>query len=129
MSEGGVPTLEMQVLVPLQEPSEMAHNIVTACEELALDYAVRPSGIRPGFRPLCADPSLGHVSAQSAQWQTALGTAGNAEPPFLSASARAQLFGAEGLGATGVTRRHCLPTMALPTTASMRCPRTPGGGC
>lgn len=41
MSEGGVPTLEMQVLVPLQEPSEMAHNIVTVCEELALDYSVR----------------------------------------------------------------------------------------
>ncbi|MBL6619175.1 MAG: cytochrome-c peroxidase [Flavobacteriales bacterium] len=41
MSEGGVPTLEMQVLVPLQEPSEMAHNIVTVCEELAEDYAVQ----------------------------------------------------------------------------------------
>ena len=41
MSEGGVPTLEMQVLVPLQEPSEMGHNIVTACEELAPDYAVQ----------------------------------------------------------------------------------------
>ena len=41
MSEGGVPTLEMQVLVPLQEPSEMAHNIVTACEELAADYDVQ----------------------------------------------------------------------------------------
>ena len=41
MSEGGVPTLEMQVLVPLQEPSEMAHNIVTVCEELAGDYAVQ----------------------------------------------------------------------------------------
>lgn len=41
MSEGGVPTLEMQVLVPLQEPSEMAHNIVTACEELAADYEVQ----------------------------------------------------------------------------------------
>ena len=38
MSEGGVPTLEMQVLVPLQEVSEMAHNIVTVCEELAADY-------------------------------------------------------------------------------------------
>jgi len=41
MAEGGVPTLEMQVLVPLQEPSEMAHNIVTVCEELAQDYAVQ----------------------------------------------------------------------------------------
>lgn len=41
MSEGGVPTLEMQVFVPLQEPSEMAHNIVTACEELAPDYAAQ----------------------------------------------------------------------------------------
>ncbi len=41
MSEGGVPTLEMQVLVPLQEASEMAHNIVTVCEELAPDYAVQ----------------------------------------------------------------------------------------
>ena len=39
MSEGGVPSLEMQVLVPLQEPAEMGHNIVTACEELAPDYA------------------------------------------------------------------------------------------
>ncbi len=41
MSEGGVPTLEMQVLVPLQEPSEMAHNIVTVCEELASDYTIQ----------------------------------------------------------------------------------------
>lgn len=35
MREGGVPTLEMQVLVPLQEVSEMNHNIVDAVERLA----------------------------------------------------------------------------------------------
>jgi len=35
MREGGVPTLEQQVLVPIQEHSEMAFNIVKAGERLA----------------------------------------------------------------------------------------------
>ena len=35
--EGGVPTLEMQVLVPIQEHDEFDHNIVDIAEELKLD--------------------------------------------------------------------------------------------
>lgn len=35
--EGGVPTLEMQVLVPIQEHNEFAFNIVKAGERLAMD--------------------------------------------------------------------------------------------
>lgn len=35
--EGGVPTLEMQVLVPIQEHNEFAFNIVNAGERLAMD--------------------------------------------------------------------------------------------
>ena len=34
MREGGVPSLEMQVLVPLQEETEMHHNLVDAVERL-----------------------------------------------------------------------------------------------
>ncbi len=37
MREGGVPTLEMQVLVPIQEHSEMDFNIVEICERLNQD--------------------------------------------------------------------------------------------
>jgi len=34
LKEGGVPTLEMQVLVPIQEHNEFAHNIVDIAEQL-----------------------------------------------------------------------------------------------
>lgn len=37
LREGGLPTLEMQVLVPIQEENEFAHNIVDISEELMLD--------------------------------------------------------------------------------------------
>lgn len=37
MREGGVPTLEMQVLVPVSEPHEMGFNIVLLAERLARD--------------------------------------------------------------------------------------------
>ncbi len=37
MREGGVPTLEMQVLVPIQEHNEFAHNIVDICDSLRED--------------------------------------------------------------------------------------------
>jgi len=36
LREGSVPTLEMQVLVPIQEHNEFAHNIVDIAQELAL---------------------------------------------------------------------------------------------
>ena len=39
MREGGVPTLEMQVLVPLQDGLEMDHNIVAVCHVLNQDSA------------------------------------------------------------------------------------------
>lgn len=35
--EGGVPTLEMQVLVPIQEHNEMSYNIVLVAERLSAD--------------------------------------------------------------------------------------------
>ena len=37
MREGGVPTLEMQILVPIQEHNEFAHNIVDICDSLRDD--------------------------------------------------------------------------------------------
>ncbi len=37
LREGGVPTLEMQALVPIQEENEFHHNIVLIAEELAED--------------------------------------------------------------------------------------------
>lgn len=37
MREGGVPTLEMQVLVPIQDHNEMDHNILSVAEKLNLD--------------------------------------------------------------------------------------------
>ncbi len=37
LREGGVPTLEMQVLVPIQEHNEFNHNILDIVEELAQD--------------------------------------------------------------------------------------------
>ena len=37
LREGSVPTLEMQILVPIQEENEFAHNIVDISEELQLD--------------------------------------------------------------------------------------------
>lgn len=35
LREGGVPTLEMQVLVPIQEDNEFAHNIVAIADQMA----------------------------------------------------------------------------------------------
>ena len=37
--DGGVPTLEMQVLAPIQEHSELANNIVTLAAQLSADSA------------------------------------------------------------------------------------------
>lgn len=37
LREGGVPTLEMQVLVPIQEHNEFDNNILTIADELSLD--------------------------------------------------------------------------------------------
>ena len=36
MREGGVPTLEMQVLVPIQDHNEMDFNILSIAENLTL---------------------------------------------------------------------------------------------
>lgn len=100
MSEGGVPTLEMQVLVPLQEPSEMAHNIVTVCEELAADYAVQADAAYG--REL--DPFV--MTRALATFQRTL-ISGNAPwdrwprneaQPSQAEQRGADLFGAEGLG-------------------------------
>lgn len=41
MREGGVPTLEMQVLVPIQEHAEFDHNILLIAEKLARDTSYR----------------------------------------------------------------------------------------
>lgn len=100
MSEGGVPTLEMQVLVPLQEPSEMAHNIVTACEELAADYEVQAqAAYGRGLDPFVMTRALatfqrsllsGHALWD--RWQSGVVNV----PPAVERGAA--LFGAEGLG-------------------------------
>ena len=37
MRESGVPTLEMQVLVPIQDHNEMDFNILSVAEKLNLD--------------------------------------------------------------------------------------------
>ena len=99
MSEGGVPTLEMQVLVPLQEPSEMAHNIVTVCEELAEDYAIQSEAaygreLDPFVmtRALATfQRSLLSGDAPWDRWQ-------RGEPVAAAVEAGAALFGGEGLG-------------------------------
>ncbi|MDA9863829.1 cytochrome-c peroxidase [Flavobacteriales bacterium] len=100
MSEGGVPTLEMQVLVPLQEPSEMGHNIVTACEELASDYAI-PSQTAYGreLDPFVMTRALATfqrsmLSGDSPwdRWQRGAGGVSEA------VEQGAELFGAAGLG-------------------------------
>jgi len=41
MREGGVPTLEMQALVPIQEENEFDHNIVKISESLSTDQSYR----------------------------------------------------------------------------------------
>lgn len=100
MSEGGVPSLEMQVLVPLQEPSEMAHNIVTACEELALDYDVQSqAAYGRDLDPFVLTRALATfqrsmLSGDSPwdRWQR--GVSGISE----AALHGAQLFGDQGLG-------------------------------
>lgn len=100
MSEGGVPTLEMQVLVPLQEPAEMAHNIVTVCEELAADYAVQSDAAYG--RPL--DPFV--MTRALATFQRSL-ISGNAlwdrwqrleVMPDPEVVLGAEVFGSQGLG-------------------------------
>ena len=129
MSEGGVPTLEMQVLVPLQEPSEMAHNIVTVCEELAEDYAIQSEAaygreLDPFVmtRALATfQRSLLSGDAPWDRWQ-------RGEPVAAEVEAGAALFGGEGLGATGATHRPSSPPTASPTTASRRSRWTRAGG-
>ena len=100
MSEGGVPTLEMQVLVPLQEPSEMAHNIVTVCEELAADYADRAdAAYGRGLDPFVMTRALATFqrsllsgNAPWDRWQRGTVT------PTAAEVRGAELFGNAGLG-------------------------------
>ena len=46
MREGGVPTLEMQVLVPIQDHNEMDFNILSVVEKLNLDSTYIDASIR-----------------------------------------------------------------------------------
>ena len=46
MREGGVPTLEMQVLVPIQDHNEMDYNILSVAEKLNLDSTYINASIR-----------------------------------------------------------------------------------
>ena len=46
MREGGVPTLEMQVLVPIQDHNEMDHNILSVAEKLNLDSTYINASLR-----------------------------------------------------------------------------------
>lgn len=43
---GGVPTLEMQVLVPIQEHNEFNHNIVDICKELNADIEYNKDALK-----------------------------------------------------------------------------------
>lgn len=52
MREGGVPTLELQVLVPLEEHAEMAFNIVALTERLASDEHYQQMAQQAYGRPL-----------------------------------------------------------------------------
>lgn len=52
MREGGVPTLELQVLVPLEEHAEMAFNIVALTERLAEDEEYQQMAQQAYGRPL-----------------------------------------------------------------------------
>ncbi len=45
MREGGVPTLEMQVLVPIQEHAEFDHNILLIADKLGRDSSYRSQSI------------------------------------------------------------------------------------
>ena len=46
MREGGVPTLEMQVLVPIQDHNEMDYNILSVAEKLNLDSTYINASLR-----------------------------------------------------------------------------------
>lgn len=50
--EGGVPTLEMQVLIPIQEHNEFAFNIVLLTERLAKDTSYTNQALRAYDRPI-----------------------------------------------------------------------------
>lgn len=52
MREGGVPTLEMQVLVPIQEHNEFAHNILLICDSLREDAALNALSVAAYGRDL-----------------------------------------------------------------------------
>ncbi len=54
MREGGVPTLEMQVLVPFQEHAEFDVNILTVVEKLQADTALSARSLRAYGKPLDA---------------------------------------------------------------------------
>ena len=99
MSEGGVPSLEMQVLVPLQEPSEMAHNVVMVCEELAAEYEAQSmAAYGRSLDPFVLTRALATferslLSGTSAwdAWQAG----GATDPSVIRGS---ELFGGSGLG-------------------------------
>ncbi|MEZ4722185.1 MAG: cytochrome c peroxidase [Flavobacteriales bacterium] len=50
--EGGVPTLEMQVLIPIQEHNEFNHNIVDIAEQLTQDTAYARMSMNAFDRPI-----------------------------------------------------------------------------
>ena len=50
--EGGVPTLEMQVLVPIQEHNEFDHNIVLLAEQLSQDQHYTSMAMTAYQRPI-----------------------------------------------------------------------------
>ena len=98
-----VPTLEMQVLVPIQEENEFAHNIVALSEELGSDPVYRRMSQEAYARDL--DPFV--ITRAIAQFERSL-IAGhsdydrfiNGELTAMSAAARRgmELFNSERLG-------------------------------
>ena len=99
LSEGGVPTLEMQVLVPLQEEAEFAHNIVTACEELAESYAARSeAAYGRGLDPFVLTRALATFQRSLLSGDAPWDRWQRGGPASEAVVAGAALFGGEGLG-------------------------------
>ena len=125
MSEGGVPTLEMQVLVPLQEPSEFAHNIVTVCEELQVEYAeAANAAYGRELDPFVLTRALATFQRSLISGNALWGPVATQRGHHRRRPSRAALtfLVPVALGVTVAIPRRCSPAMGLPTTASNRCP-------
>ena len=89
LREGGVPTIEMQVLVPIQEANEFDHNIVDIVEELKSDEDYKQMSMEAynrSFDPFVLTRALATferslISGNSAYDQWVNGDEGALSPP------------------------------------------------